>query len=219
MTTQQQNIHSAINKPIQLLAKVISYIFHPLFIPTYIFWFLTAFFPFEFPGITDKLLNLRIFSVFWMTAFFPALAVFLLWRLKFIDNVFLRTQKERIIPFFITMFFYWWMFYLSRNFKDQPSVLKFFFFGIFISTAIGVVINNFIKISLHGIAMGSALMAIILISIYYQVNLSIPIALVALLTGIVASSRFIAGNHTNAEMYIGIFVGIFCQLFGYWFVM
>jgi hypothetical protein len=217
--TIQQNIQPANNNVILLLAKGVSYIFHPLFIPTYIFWFLTIFFPFEFPGITDKLLNLRIFSVFWMTAFFPALAVFLLWRLRFIDNVFLRTQKERIIPFFITMFFYWWMFYLSRNFKDQPSVLKFFFFGIFISTAIGVVINNFIKISLHGIAMGSALMAIILISFYYQVNLSIPIAIVALLTGIVASSRFIAGNHTNAEMYIGIFVGIFCQLFGYWFVM
>jgi len=216
---QQELYKPQYGKVITILAKIISYLFHPLFIPTYIFWLLVKYFPYDFPGINEKLLGLRIFSVFWMTAFFPALAVFLLWRLKFIDNIFLRTQKERIIPFFITMFFYWWMFYLSRNFDDQPKVLKFFFFGIFISTAIGVIINNFIKISLHGIAMGSALMAIILFSFYYQVNIGLLISIAILLTGIVATSRFIAGNHTNAEMYIGIFTGVFCQLLGYWFVM
>jgi hypothetical protein len=219
VSVQQEIYQPSFGKITTFFAKIISYIFHPLFIPTYIFWLLVKFFPYDFPGITDKVLGLKIFSVFWMTAFFPALAVFLLWRLKFISNIYLHTQKERIIPFFITMFFYWWMYYLSRNFTDQPQVLKFFYFGIFISTAIGVIINNYIKISLHGIAMGSALMAVILFAFYYQVNLGLLISIVTLLTGIVATSRFIAGKHTNAEMYIGIFTGIICQLFGYWFVM
>jgi hypothetical protein len=207
------------NKFITFIAKIISYVFHPLFIPTYIFWFLIEYFAYEFPGMEGKVLSLRVFSVFWMTAFFPAFAVFLLWRLKFIDNIFLRTQKERIIPFFVSMFFYWWMFYLSKNFKDQPEVLKFFFFGIFISTSIGVIINNYIKISLHGMAMGGALAAIILFALYYQTNLGLPICMVTLLTGFVATSRFIAGNHTNQEMYIGLLVGVLCQLVGYWVLM
>lgn len=219
MEIQESFSQTHYNKVVVFFAKLISYVFHPLFIPTYVFIFLIKYFPFEFPGITAKLLNLRVISVFWMTAFFPAFAVFLLWRLNFINNIFLRTQKERIIPFFISMFFYWWMFYLSRNFTDQPTVLKFFFFGIFISTAIGVIINNFIKISLHGLAMGGALMAIILFALYYHQNLGIAISITTMLTGIVASSRFIAGNHTNSEMYIGIGVGAFCQLVGYWFVM
>ena len=90
-----------------------------------------------------------------MTAFFPAFAVFLLWRLKLSESIYLRTQKERIIPYFVTMFFYWWMYYLSKNQTDQPAVLKFFYFGIFWSSIIGVIINNFIKISLHTIAAGS----------------------------------------------------------------
>ena len=207
------------NKILLIAAKVISYIFHPIFIPTYIFWFLVQTMPFEFGGIQLHQLQLRIFSVFWMTAFFPAFAVFLMWRLKFIENVFLKTQKERIIPFFISMFFYWWMYYLSRNFKDQPEVLKFFFFGIFISTSIGVVINNYIKISLHGIAIGGALTAIILFSLHYQTPMGLAICVATLLTGIVATCRFIAGSHTNAEMYVGIGVGCICQLIGYWFTM
>lgn len=207
------------NKLLLFFAKIISYTFHPLFIPTYVFWFLISVFPYEFPGIEVYQLKLRVFSVFWMTAFFPAISVFLLWRLKFVDSIFLKTQKERIIPFFITMFFYWWMFYLSRNFKDQPKVLQFFFFGICAATSIGVVINNYIKISLHGIAMGGALGAILLFSFYYNEGLGLPITIVILLTGLVGTSRFIAGSHTSTEMYGGIALGFFCQLLGYWVMM
>ncbi len=82
-------------------------------------------------GITDWQLKLKLFSVFWLTAFFPAFAVFLLWRLKFSDSIFLKTQKDRIIPYVIVMFFYWWMYYLSRNFADQPIGFKIFLLWYF----------------------------------------------------------------------------------------
>ena len=200
-------------------AKLVSYIFHPLFIPTYVFLFLVYQFPYEFSGIDLLQLKLRAFSVFWMTAFFPAFAVFLLWKLKFSESIFLRTKKERVIPYVITMFFYWWMYYLSRNFKDQPEALKFFYFGIFISTSLGLIINNFIKVSLHAIASGSAFAAIILFSFYYQTNLGIAITIVTLLAGLVCTARLIASDHTTQEIYIGLLVGILCQLIGYWFAM
>jgi hypothetical protein len=203
---------------LKIPAQIISYIFHPLFIPTYFFMFLVWQFPFEFAGITVWQLKLRIFSVFWMTAFFPAFAVFLLWRTKFSNSIFLRTQKERIVPYFISMFFYWWMYYLSRNFVDQPTALKFFYFGIFLATAVGVFINNFIKISLHGIAMGGVLAAIILTSFFYQTQLGLTICVVTVLTGLICTSRFLVSDHSTTEVYSGLLVGIICQIIGYWFV-
>src|SRR5882757_5549216 len=150
----EATIHETHPKPSLLLsipAKIVSYVFHPLFIPTYIFIFLIYQVPYEFAGITPFQLQLRLFSIFWLTAFFPAFAVFLLWRLKFSESIFLRTQKERIVPYVVTMFFYWWMYYLSRNFADQPAVLKFFYMGIFIATVFGLVLNNYYKISLHAL--------------------------------------------------------------------
>lgn len=201
-----------------LLAKLVSYICHPLFIPTYIFIYLQRQFPYEFEGITDWQLKMKIFSVFWMTAFFPAFSVFLLWKLKFSESIFLRTQKERIIPYFISMFFYWWMYYLSRTFTDQPIVLKFFYFGIFTSTVIGVFINNYIKISLHGIAMGGAMAAVILFAFVYQSTTGYAITSVVLLTGLVCTSRFLVSDHTTLEVYSGVLLGIISQLIGYWFV-
>ena len=170
-------------------------------------------------GITEWKLKMRLFSVFWWTAFFPAFAVFLLWRLKFSESIFLRTQKDRIAPFLISMFFYWWMYYLSRNFDDQPAVLKFFYFGIFISTSIGVIINNYMKISLHGIAMGSALAAVILFAFFYQIQITAAISIVFLITGLVGTSRLLVSDHTPAEWYTGVFVGIICQLVAYWFAI
>jgi len=206
-------------KLLQIVAKLVSYIFHPLFIPFYFFLFLVYQFPYEFTVSMAFELKLKLISTFIMTAFFPAFAVFLLWRLNFIQSIFLKTQKERIIPFFITMFFYWWMYYLGRTMKDQPQMLKVFYFGIFISTAIGVIINNFIKISLHGIAMGSVLMAVILCSFFYHTPLTEAISIITILTGLVSTARFIVSNHTNEEVYTGIAVGIICQVIAFWFVL
>lgn len=204
---------------LRFLAKLVSYVLHPLFIPTYIFLLLMYTVPYEFSGITEWQLKMRLFGLFWLTAFFPAFAVFLLWRLKFSESIFLRTQKERIIPYVITMFFYWWMYYLSRNFTDQPQVLKFFFMGIFIASSVGLVFNNFFKISLHGIAMGGAMTAVILFSFYYQLPMGLPISVVTLLTGIVATSRLIVSDHTTKEIYTGLLVGALCQLGAYIFIM
>lgn len=212
-------------KPSLLLtipAKIISYVFHPLFIPTYVFIFLIYQVPYEFAGITPFQLQLRLFSIFWLTAFFPAFAVFLLWRLKFSESIFLRTQKERIVPYVVTMFFYWWMYYLSRNqqFSDQqPAVLRFFYMGIFISTVFGLILNNYFKISLHAMGVGGALAAVVLFAMYYRLPLGVSMSVTALITGAVCTARFLVSDHTNKDVYTGLFVGIFTQLIAYYFVM
>lgn len=217
MEQQAEKLHHA--GVLRLGAKVVSYVLHPLFVPGYIFLFLVKEFPYEFPGITEWQLKMRLFGVFWMTAFFPAFAVFLLWRLKFSKSIFLRTQKERIVPYVITMFFYWWMYYLSRNFTDQPVVLKFFFLGIFLCTVAGLILNNYFKISLHGMGAGGALAAIILIAMHYHAPLGIPISVTTLLAGLVCTSRLIVSDHSQKEVYVGLLVGVFCQCIGYWVAM
>ncbi len=204
---------------LKVLARIFSYVFHPLFMPTYIFLWLIFRFPFAFAGITSIALFTRKITVFWMTAFFPAFSVFLLYQLKFIENIYLRSQKERIVPYIITMFFYWWMWYLSRNFSDQPEVLKFFFFGIFLATVVGLIANNFFKISMHAMGVGGALMFIILTSFFYHIYIGTDISLFIIIAGITCSSRLVLNEHSNKELYAGLFTGIFCQIIAYYFAL
>jgi len=206
-------------KVIKYIGNFISYIFHPLFIPTYFLLYLIQNIPYEFAGITPWQLQLRVFSVFWLTAFFPAFSVFLLWKLKFSDSIYLRTQKERIIPYVITMFFYWWMYYLSRHFNDQPLALKYFYFGIFIASAIGLIINNFIKVSLHGIGVGGMLMAVILAGIMYPIQNIFWVSIAIVITSLVMSARMMVSNHTNKELWIGLMVGAATQTIAYFWVL
>jgi len=207
------------SRVVKYIGNFISYIFHPLFIPTYFLLYLIQNIPYEFAGITPWQLQLRVFSVFWLTAFFPAFSVFLLWKLKFSDSIYLRTQKERIIPYVITMFFYWWMYYLSRHFNDQPLALKYFYFGIFIASAIGLVINNFIKVSLHGIGVGGMLMAVILAGIMYPIQNIFWVSFAIVITSLVMSARMMVSNHTNKELWVGLLVGAATQTIAYFWVL
>ena len=204
---------------LRYIGNFISYIVHPLFIPTYFFLYLMQVLPYEFVGITEWQLTLRLFSVFWLTAFFPAFAVFLMWRLKLSESIFLRTQKERIIPYVITMFFYWWMYYLSRNFTDQPLALKFFYFGIFIASALGLIINNFMKISLHAMGVGGFLTAVILVGLYYSVDNAIWTLLAIIITALVMSARMIVSDHSKQELILGFFIGLLTQVMAYFWVI
>jgi hypothetical protein len=207
------------SKPLLLSAKVLAYILHPLFIPTYFFAFLMVAYPYEFAGITEWQLKLRLFSVFWLTAFFPAFAVFLLWRLKFSAGILLRTQKERIVPYVITMFFYWWMYYLSRNFTDQPVVLKFFFMGIFLTTVFGLIINNYFKISMHAMGAGGLVTAIILSSFFYEAANGVAIVVALISSGLICTARLITNDHDTKEIYLGLIVSMCSQMGAYFFIM
>jgi len=211
----QNNTPGTVTK---FFGHIISFVFHPLFIPTYFILYLIKVVPFEFVGITDWQLQLRVFSVFWLTAFFPAFAVFLLWRLKFSESIFLRTQKDRIIPYVIVMFFYWWMYYLSRNFSDQPIVLKYFYFGIFIANALGLIVNNFIKVSLHGMGVGGLLASVVLVGLKYPINNIIWDIAILFIASIVISARMMVSDHTNKELTIGLGIGIITQTLAYFWV-
>ncbi|MFT4202939.1 MAG: hypothetical protein QM610_03415 [Chitinophagaceae bacterium] len=210
----------AVQSPLlKAIAKVLSFVFHPLFIPIYVFVWIHARFPAAFPGMDAHTFQVRAFGVFWTTAFFPAFVVFILWRLKMVSSIRMESSKERIIPYVATMFFYWWMWYLSRNFTDQALGLKFFYFGIFLATVPGLIFNNFFKISMHGMGMGGLLAAVLLTTYYYRLYLGADIVVVTLIVGLVLSARLSLGAHNSFEVYSGFFVGLLSQCIAYWVMM
>ena len=205
--------------PVHFLGKIISFVFHPLFIPTYFFVYLIFVMPYEFIGITEWQLKLKLFSVFWMTAFFPAFSVFLLFKLKMSDSIYLRTQKERIIPYVIVMFFYWWMYYLSRNFTDQPIALKHFYLGIFIASAFGLIVNNFQKVSMHAMGVSGLLTVVILVGFYTPINNLVWLVTAIVITALVISARMLVSDHSNKEIITGLVIGVITQVIAYFWVI
>jgi hypothetical protein len=65
--------------------------------------------------------------------------------------------------------------------------------------------------------MGVMATFLILMGFSQDINFTGYISIALLITGLVCTSRFIVSDHTQKEVYVGLFIGIVSQLFGYWF--
>src|SRR5215467_4429167 len=102
----------AIKGPVHFLAQFISIVFHPIAITSYVAAFLMFVHPAAFTGFDPALKFQRFLAVFISTFFLPLFSIFIAWRLKFVHSIYLKTSRERIIPYIIVMFFYWWAYYV-----------------------------------------------------------------------------------------------------------
>ena len=205
--------------PLKLAARLVSYIFHPLFIPVYISAYLIYKYPYSFAALQPEQKLLRFLSLSIITCFFPAVTVFLLWRLKFAESIMLRTQKERIIPYVACIIYYWWAFYVSRTLPGSPAILTYFLLGLFLSVSVALMANNYFKISMHGLGVGGAVAYFMLLANVSAEHIGPVLALVTVLGGMVCTARLIISDHHPIEVYTGVFVGAICQLVGFWVVM
>ena len=152
--------------------------------------------------------------------FFPALTVFLLKAIGFIDSIFLKTQKDRIIPIIASNLFFFWMYLVFRNQLEIPLILTSFTFGVFLASSFALLANIYLRISLHAIGVGGSL-GLFLVILYTnpEIPATLPLMLTILLTGLVCTSRMIVGKHTQAEIYLGIAIGLVAQLIASWFLL
>jgi hypothetical protein len=214
-TLQQAHQPAALQWP----AKIISYIFHPVFVPLYVVAFLAFVHPYLYAGFHPVLKNTAVMGAAFMAfTFFPLITVFLLKGLKFIDTIYLNTQKDRIIPLIACMIWYFWLWYIWQNFGktanaiDMPAVSVKFAFATFLSTIIALLINIRIKISLHAISMGLMLTFITILSFTQDLNFGIYLSIAIFITGLVCTARFLVSNHTAAEIYVGLAAGVIAML-------
>ena len=202
---------------IRSLAKFISYVFHPLFIPLYITYFIIQIHSYQFAGINDWV-NLRILlQVFVNCTFLPLASILLLKALNFIDSVYLKTQKDRIIPYIICMTFYFWNWYVFKNNHEVKDLVS-MSMAIFNASVFGFLVNISMKVSMHAIAVGVMTTFIALLAFTDSSSFSLYLSIAVLLSGMVCTSRLIVSDHTQKEIYYGFLIGILSQLAAHYFV-
>ncbi len=196
---------------LRFFGQLISYVFHPLFITSYVMGFLVFFHPSVFVGIDDHIRVLRFFHVFIFDALFPGFSVFLLWRLQFIPSIHLRTPKERILPYIIAMIFYWWTWNVFKNLTEIPPIVVHFSLGAFLALCGAWMCNIYFKISMHAVAVGGALMFFFLLSFNDDYASGLYLSVALLVTGLVCTARLLTGAHNLFQLYSGLFIGLLAQ--------
>jgi hypothetical protein len=204
------------------IARAISWLFHPVFLPVYLMLFLTYEHPYLFAGFNNWHKARVVMMALLLFTFFPIVTLLLLKGLKFIDSIYLRTQKDRVIPFIATMIWYFWIWYVWKNMANVPDALEMpgpavqFALACFISTILGLMMNIRMKISLHAIAAGVVVTFMFLLAFNEGFHFGTWLALSIFMAGSVCTSRLIVSDHSAEEIYVGLLTGVVSMLLASW---
>jgi hypothetical protein len=197
------------------LAKFISGAFHPLLFPTYGLLLLISTNPNRFGHFGEKLHVVWLIIVFALTFVFPMVWLLMMKQLQMIDSLSLETTKDRIVPFIATATFYlWttWMFKSNVHLKIPTDKLIFLMMlGCSFTIFLGLIMNIWMKVSLHTMAAGNLLGIILPIIQSSPYDLRIVFVAIILLAGFVGAAQLLLKEHDEREVYIGYFLGFTAQ--------
>lgn len=201
---------------IRTAAKVISYIFHPLFIPVYMGWFFIKVLRL-FNALDEWRQTLLLIQFFVNYTLLPLVTVLIAKGVGFIDTIYLKTQRDRIIPYLAVMIFYFWVWYVFRN-QGFPRETLLFSLAVFLSICLGAFVNSFFKVSMHALAMGVVIMLLLLLSTESSLNYGPYVSAGLFIAGLVCTARLINNDHRPFDVYAGLLLGALAQLIAWLFV-
>ena len=193
-----------------LLARIISILFHPLLLATYMFALFSLVLPAGLDPLKDDGHWNFVFLIFCVTFLLPALNIGIFKTFGSIKSLAMEERQERIIPFsFITILYgvVTYLFYSRTRVSLDDNLLRFLLI-IDALVLIATIITVFYKVSVHSMAIWG------LIGILLPLNkvsedgaLFVPTIISILIAGIVMTARLHLNAHTPREVMIGGVVG------------
>jgi hypothetical protein len=208
------------NPALRIFFKIITYVFHPILLPT----FGTLLYLWANPSIVGKEVDegtfihpsLVVITIFINTFIMPAMAILMMKALGFIKSVDMEDRQDRIIPFIATMTFYIWAYLVVKNYFDfMLPIYSIFILGTVVSVMLSFFINLFLKLSIHMVGMAGLMAGTLLMMMNSEKSLIGVFLVIIVLTGLVASARLYLKAHTPKEVFIGFLIGISGQMLAF----
>lgn len=189
--------------------KIISSIFHPLFIPII---GCICYFKITPQYYTQNLFLGNMLPILILTVIVPVVCYVILRSIGVITSYSLQTIRERKYPLYISLALLLLVVYkvIPNNYSAE---LFFFFIGMLaaIFCSLLLLLIRF-KSSLHATGMGSLLMFLISLSVHFEINIIYAIAITILCTGLVSTAKLYLKTNTTLEIVVGFVIGLTSQL-------
>ena len=192
-------------------AKFISYLLHPLLLPTYALLVLfgqSAYFIMMLPtNYRWAMLGL----IFGNTVLLPIIIIWMMRSKGLISSMHLPERRERTFPFIIAALAYFATWFMLGN-MGLPSIYLLFILGAAILTVLATLINFFWKISIHMLGMGGVTGGFIGLMLFRSIYSPMLLIAIILLSALVAFARLKLNTHNEAQVYVGYLVGVIVLL-------
>jgi hypothetical protein len=198
---------------IRKLLPLFSYIFHPLFVGIYAVF---AYFFLAVPYFEYTVFYILFIQIVIVTILVPVTFYYLLMSLGLVDSVMLEKSTQRKIPLLIHCLLLLVLIKKSILSEKYPE-LNLFFVASLVSTIFALILV-FLKqkASLHMVGIVGLTVFVMALSWIFQIRMILPIVILLLTCGFVASSRLYMKAHTNRELLLGSLVGALPQILLVW---
>lgn len=194
------------NSPFRF-SRVLSYILHPLLIPTLSVSVLMLF-PDVNTIVLPKMLVLWFISVvFAFTFVIPAAGVLILLKLNAVYSIELNHRNERTIPLLIASTSYL-AFLFFINPANIPPVFLYIIYSATFALLAGLLINMVYKISLHTLGWSALATTLASISLRMGIPMLTFIIVAVLISGLAGYARLKENAHDQAQVYSGYLAGV-----------
>ena len=190
------------------LAQVLSVVFHPLLLPTYLFAFILYYMPASMLTLPLESRWVVMGIVVLSTFLVPGLGAYAMVRLGQLDSLEMDKREQRRLPLLFTGICYATTAYLLYN-TDALDAIFFFIMGLITASVfLTYFVSMFWKVSAHSVGMGGALgLLLVLNRLMPDGSITMAIIVVVILSGAVLSARLALNAHTPAQVYAGYGAG------------
>ena len=191
------------------IARLISIILHPIFIPIISFHLSIKMVPdldFTIANYQNYILLILIIC----TIMLPALCMLFLIKFDVISSLEMKEKHERPIPLLLTGGFLILSLKLTEKLLVFTPVLKKELVGAIIIILLASIISKFWKISLHMLGVGGLIGVLVSLQYLYG-GLSSMIIYFMLIAGITAMARIYLKAHNHSQIYVGFIVGFIIE--------
>ncbi|MDG2425143.1 MAG: hypothetical protein P8M07_01010 [Flavobacteriales bacterium] len=190
-----------------VLAKIISWVFHPLWVPLYLFLYLISVDPYlgMQPAVT-----LYVGVVLVVSILATVLSLLMLRRSRGISDLEVSVRSERFVPFFIVLIYQAMVLWTIHGAEAYIPVGWFALFqGQLILLTIALLITIKFKASMHLMGQGGALAALAFFNAQHSLGLDMLLPVGFIGAGLVGWARSKQGVHTLPELAVGFALGLF----------
>ncbi len=188
------------------LAKIISGIFHPLFMPLYGLGII-----FSAPTLLGYLpfsvKKILFFIVLINSVLIPLSLLPFFKNRNIISSYRIEERRERIVPLISTSLLYSITSFIVFRFQIPVFLKSFIFAASFLVVAV-TLINLWWKISLHSVGAGALAAVVLVLSVKMYTPLTWYLISVILAAGCVLSSRLRLNSHNPSQVWIGFLTGL-----------
>ena len=220
---------TATQRTLRALATLVSFVFHPVFMPVVMILLVYKLAPVNFAGIPvtpvgdpRQIMTLGnlLLIVALLTVFFPLFSVFIMKKLGLVQTIEMHEPKDRILPLIAITIFYFWANHVMGNLQPAPPfVVRLLILGSFWSVIALFMASIFFKISMHATAAGGMLGLFIALLFINPIDMRVPLFVALILAGVIGTARLLLRAHRPWEVWSGYVVGLVIQLGAYYYLL